>query len=107
MVISKSPDLGKYLKDDSGKRYASSWFMKKSQQSASSGSHGDIAQEPGKQRGFVALYEHASESKAWAARANPHDPEANNGSGPGVELQGVENLHRGIHVRNEIRAEYS
>ncbi|KAL8726561.1 MAG: hypothetical protein Q9181_005998 [Wetmoreana brouardii] len=104
MITTGAPSPSHHLKDQSEKPYR---FAKKSQQSASSGWQENIYhiyQKNGQQRGFVPLYGHAGGSKSWATRADSCDAETAD-SGPDMELQEVESAQRGIHVRNEIRAE--
>lgn len=102
MITTGSPNQNHYLKNHSDKRHASALFAKNNQNSASYGSEGNTFDENNSQRGFVVLSGEPARSEASAA-ANvepPFRPEY--GLGQAIEMQGVREEHKGIHVRNEI-----
>ena len=102
-----SPNQDHYLKNHSDKRYAAGLFAKKSQNAASYGSQGDIANVTESQRGFVPLSEQSSESKAFAAKVEQRPFSPDTDSGRDFEMQGIRGAHKGIHVRNDMRVDYS
>ncbi|KAI4254521.1 MAG: hypothetical protein LQ352_003055 [Teloschistes flavicans] len=107
MAVAATPDLLRYLKDQSSRRYRSGFFAKQKLHSGSSGSHGNNRQHAGVQRGFVPLTEHSSTSDAWTGEAGHKEMEKGYGSEAGMEMHGVSDTRGGIYVRNDIRAEYT
>ena len=107
LIMTGSPNQEHYLKNQSDKKYASGLFAKKSHNPTSYGSEGDTSFANDSQRGFVPLSDESTQSKAFASRVEPKPFSPETTFGQDIEMQGDREAHKGIHVRNDMRVDYS